>query len=212
MKAILLFTLCICFTICSSQEIDTITSNNNLYNKYRFLVHGGIGYGNIKNESAPNYNLNLNYFEALFNYRFSEKYGIATGIGINELTGNGFNVNGNFYHEREEVRIPLLATADYNFNDRIKAIVGLGFYGKTNRTDDFRFLNTVEKDVYEGWSFGFQGNFGLVFEFSKHYSFGLNFNTQSDFIDYEARPGQFLSGEQRMKNVSALGVLVLMQF
>lgn len=196
----------------NAQDLKPTTNSEDDFKTLRFLFHGGIGFGNIENESAPNYNLNLDYIEMLFNYRFSSKYGVATGIGINEFSGNGFNSNGNFYHEREELRIPLLATADYQFNDRIRAIVGVGFYGKTNLSDDYRFLNTLEKDIYEDWSFGFQGNFGLLFSFSPLYSFGLNFNTQADFTDVDAKEGQSISGEQRMKNVSALGVIVLLQF
>ena len=212
MKLILATILCFGITLCLSQNIESSANDGNTRSSFRFLIQGGIGYGNIENESAPNYNLNLDYFEALINYRFSKQYGVATGVGINEFSGNGFNLNGNFYHEREELRIPLLATADYNVNEKIKAIVGLGFYGKTNLTDDYRFLNDLQKDVYEDWNFGFQGNFSVLFMLTPNYSFGLNFNTQNDFTDAKANPEQLISGEQRMKNVSALGILIMMQF
>lgn len=211
MKKELTFLAFLLMAVCFAQDSQPTTEIHD-YSQFRLLAHGGIGFGNIQNESAPNYNLNLQYFEVLFNYKFTENYGIATGIGLNEFSGNGFNESGNFYHERDELRIPLLVTADYDFDDKIKAIVGVGLYGKTNTSDDFRFLNRLEKDVFSDWGFGVQANFGLVFKLSELYSFGLNFNTQSDFSDYEANTGNSFSGEQRMKGVTALGVLVMMQF
>jgi hypothetical protein len=212
MKYFLSTILCLSTIFCFSQNTQQTILDGDSYSTFRILVQGGIGYGKIENETAPNYNLNLDYFEALINYRFSEQYGIATGVGINEFSGNGFNAFGNFYHEREELKIPLLATADYNVNEKIRAIVGLGLYGKTNLTDDYRFLNNVVKDVYEDWNFGFQGNFSVLFMLTPNYSFGLNFNFQNDFSKIKANPGQPISGEQRMENVSALGIMIMMQF
>lgn len=216
-----IFSLFFCFNclVCLSQNDETPRSsaestplNIEEYRPLRILVHGGIGFGKVKNNSDPNYNLNLDYFEFLVNYRINNLFGIATGIGLNDFSGNGFNASGNFYHEREELKIPLLATADYLINENIRAIIGIGFYGKTNLTDDYRFLNTLEKDIYEDWSVGFQGNFSLVFDFSEILSFGFNFNTQTDFTNVEPNPDRIIKDKQRIESISALGILLLVKF
>ena len=64
--------------------------------------------------------MNSNSGDILLNYRINQKFGVATGIGIAELSGNGFNSLGNFYHEREILKIPLLATLDYKISEKIK--------------------------------------------------------------------------------------------
>jgi|GEM_PF-1217953 len=219
MKRIYLLFFCFTYFFClsqnnKSQSLPTASTALNIegYSPLRLLVHGGIGFGKVKNNSNPNYNLNLDYFEFLINYRVNNLFGIATGVGLNDFSGNGFNALGNFYHEREELKLPLLATADYVINEKIRAIIGIGFYAKTNLTDDYRFLNTLEKDIYEDWSMGFQGNFSLVFKFSEILSFGLNLNTQTDFTDIEPTPGRVIDDKQRIENISALGVLLLVKF
>lgn len=78
--------------------------------KISIIVNGGIGYEIVENDSEPNYNLNSNSGELLINYNFSENFGIETGIGLNQLTGNGFNSVGEFYHERNFIKILLLLT------------------------------------------------------------------------------------------------------
>lgn len=212
MKTISSLLLGFCFFVCTSQSNQTLVQKNKDYSSLRFLIQGGFGFGKVKNETEPNYNMNLEYFEALVNYKFSSQYGVAIGIGINEFSGNGYNSNGNFYHEREDFRIPLLFTADYEFSDKIKAVVGLGFYGKTVRSDEYRFLDTLESDIYEDWSFGFQGNFGIIFQFKSYMAFGINLNTQSDFTDIDAQTGKVISGEQRIESINALGVIALIKF
>ena len=64
--------------------------------KFKLIGYGTIWNGIVQNYNEPNYNLNSNSGEILLNYNFSKKFEIATGIGMNELSGNGFNSTGNF--------------------------------------------------------------------------------------------------------------------
>ena len=102
--------------------INLIQAQEEIESKFNIIAYGGIGYGIIENNNEPNYNLNSNGGDILLNYRINQKFGIATGIGLNELTGNGFNSIGNFYHDRTMLKIPLLATMDYDVSDKFRII------------------------------------------------------------------------------------------
>ncbi|WP_333696518.1 hypothetical protein [Flavobacterium sp.] len=87
----------------------------------------GFGYGIVENENQPDYNLNSINAEVLFNYSISKKIGVASGIEINELSGQGFNTFGNFYHERTLLKIPVLVTLNTNVSENISFFSNFGF-------------------------------------------------------------------------------------
>ena len=179
--------------------------------KFNIIAYGGIGYGIVENDNEPNYNLNSNSGEILLNYNINQKFGIATGIGLNELTGNGFNSLGNFYHERTLLKIPLLATMNYNLSDKFRIVANLGLYGQNIVKDEYQFINVTQKDIYEGWNFGAQLGLGFVFEMFDNFSAGINYNGQSDFSKFESNNNQGISDKQKMKNLSSIGIILLIE-
>lgn len=122
--------------------------------KFNLIGYGGIGYGVVENNNEPNYNLNSNIGEILLNYNINQKFGIATGIGVNELSGNGFNSKGNFYHERILLKVPLLVTLKSKVFEKFNVFSNLGVFGQTIIKDKFRYINNTYKNVYEGWDCG----------------------------------------------------------
>lgn len=180
--------------------------------KFNIIAYGGIGFGIVENENEPNYNLNSNTIELLLNYKFHQKYGIATGLGLNELSGNGFNSEGNFYHERGMLKIPLLLTLDNAITDQLRVIANLGIYGQHIVNDEYRYLNNIQKDVYSGWNFGAQLGVGFVYQLQNNFSAGIHYLGQSDFTDFDTNSNQTISDSQRMNNLSSIGLLFLVDF
>ena len=88
MKKLNYFLLFICVL-----SLNLIKAQDKKESKFNIIASGGIGYGIVENDNEPNYNLNSNNGDILLNYRINQKFGIASGIGMNELTGNGFLYN-----------------------------------------------------------------------------------------------------------------------
>ncbi|MFT6846153.1 MAG: hypothetical protein ACJAUV_002358 [Flavobacteriales bacterium] len=179
--------------------------------KFNMFTYGGIGYGIIENDKEPNYNLNSNSGEILLNYKLGQRIGIATGIGMNELSGNGFNAVGNFYHERTLLKVPLLFTMGSNLSEKVSVLVNFGFYGQNIVKDTYQFLDKTHKDVYDGWNFGAQTGIGFVFELFENFSAGINYNAQSDFSKFESNDNSGINNKQSMKNLSSVGVMLLVE-
>ncbi|MCA0132135.1 outer membrane beta-barrel protein [Winogradskyella alexanderae] len=188
---------------------NVVTAQDESDSKFKFIAYGGIGYGIVNNDDEADYNLNSNTAELLLYYKFNEKYGVATGVGLNELTGNGFSTLGEFYHQRDFIKIPLLFTYDYGFSDTFKVYGNLGPYAQGIIKDEYRFVDTVVEDVFEGWNFGFQLSLGLLFQVSDRFSTGINFTGQSDFTKLESNSGSGLEDKQRMRNLNTFGLLFM---
>lgn len=198
---ILLFTLFLTFSLVQAQEEKE--------SKFNIIVYGGIGYGIVENDNEPNYNLNSNALEILVNYNINKKFGIATGIGLNELSGNGFNSIGNFYHERTLLKIPLLFTTSSNVTENLRLFANFGFFGQNIINDEYRFLNETQKDVYNGWNFGAQFGFGFAFEMFDNYSIGINYNAQSDLSKFESNNNAGINDKQKFTNLNSVGILFM---
>jgi opacity protein-like surface antigen len=177
--------------------------------KFNVIAYGGIGYGIIENDKEPNYNLNSNSGEILLNYKLGQNIGIATGIGMNELSGNGFNAVGNFYHERTLLKVPLLFTSGSNLSENFSVLMNFGFYGQNIVKDAYHFLDKTHKGVYDGWNFGVQTGIGFVFELFENFSAGINYNAQSDFSKFESNDNGGIIDKQKMKNLSSVGIMLL---
>ncbi len=177
--------------------------------KFKLITTGGIGFGIVNNDDQPDYNLNSNSAEILLNYNFNESYGIATGIGFYELTGTGFDSIGNFYHQRNFLKIPLLLTMNYGFTDKIKFTGNIGGYAQVVAKDEYRYLNNTIEDRYEGWNFGLQIGFALLFELTDKFEVGVNYSGQSDFTKLESNSNSGISDEQRMKNLNTFGLILV---
>ncbi len=177
--------------------------------KFNIVAFSGIGYGIVDNENEPNYNLNTNNVEILLNYKIKQNFGIATGIGYNELSGNGFSSLGNFYHERMMLKIPFLVTLDYPASDHIRFVSNFGLYGQNIAKDEYRFLQNTQKDLYDGWNFGAQLGLGFVFKMFDNINAGVHFSGQSGFSNFNSNNNQGINDKQKMKNLSSIGVILL---
>lgn len=208
MKKIKFTLLFICF-LAFINQIQAQEKKEEKVSKFNIIAYGGIGYAIVKNDNEPNYNLNSNSGDILLNYRINQKFGVATGIGIAELSGNGFNSLGNFYHERTTLKIPLLATLDYKISEKIKMIGNFGFYTQNITTDEYRFLNVSQKDVYEGWNFGSQLGLGFVFKLFDNFSAGVNYSGQSDFSKFKSTNNSGINDKQKLKNLNSIGVVLM---
>lgn len=208
MKKIKFTLLFICFLTFINQ-IQAQEKKEEKVSKFNIIAYGGIGYAIVKNDNEPNYNLNSNSGDILLNYKINQKFGVATGIGIAELSGNGFNSLGNFYHERTTLKIPLLATLDYKISEKIKMIGNFGFYTQNITTDEYRFLNVSQKDVYEGWNFGSQLGLGFVFKLFDNFSAGVNYSGQSDFSKFKSTNNSGINDKQKLKNLNSIGVVLM---
>lgn len=176
--------------------------------KFSIIAFGGIGYGIVENDNAPNYNLNSNSGELLLNYNIYKGIGLATGIGVNQLSGNGFNTSGNFYHERSLLKMPLLGTLDYNISEKLSMIGNFGFYTQTIINDSYQYLTTNQNDVYKGWNFGAQIGVGFLYQLFDNFSAGVNFNAQSDFSKFKTSNNAPLNDRQLLNNLTTTGIIL----
>ncbi|MEM6516897.1 MAG: outer membrane beta-barrel protein, partial [Bacteroidota bacterium] len=184
--------------------------------KFSLVPYAGIGFAKIENENEPNYNLNVNQGTLLINYAFSDadEFGLATGIGFTELSGNAFNADGSFYHERNQLRIPLLLTINYPISDSFQVFTNFGAYAQTILKDEYQFATGILEDVYEGWNFGMQFSIGLLFDFTENWSLGLQVDAQSDLSKFDANRNvtsvvnnTSTPGEQKIEGLSAIGII-----
>lgn len=193
--------LFLAINLLQAQEKEEETS------KFNIIGYGGIGYGIVENNHQPNYNLNSNNGEILLNYKLNQKFGVATGIGFNELSGNGFNSAGNFYHERSLLKIPALVTLNAKIAKNIKIVGNLGFYTQTIIKDEYRFLNNTQKDIYEGWNFGAQIGLGFLYELFDNFYAGINLNSQSDFNKFKTAKNAVINDKQKIKSQNSIGIM-----
>jgi opacity protein-like surface antigen len=188
---------------------NLVQSQEEKESKFNIITYVGIGYSIVENDNAPSYNLNSNSADILLNYKVNKIFGIATGIGINGLSGNGFNSIGNFYQERTLIKIPLVATLDYNVHDKFRVIANFGFYTQNITKDEYQFINNLQKNIYEGWNFGAQVGLGFVFEIFDNFSAGLNYTGQIDLSKFKTENNQLISDEQ-LANLSTIGLIVVL--
>ena len=117
-------------------NLNFIQAQDEKDSKFHIVSYGGIGYGILDNDNQPNYNMNSNSGDILLNYDLNNKFGIATGIGLNELSGNGFNTIGNFYHERTLLKVPLLLTLNSYLSEKLSVFANFGLFGQAIIKDE----------------------------------------------------------------------------
>jgi len=188
---------------------NLVQSQEEKESKFNIISYAGFGYSSIENDNEPSYNLNSNSGDILLNYRINKIFGIATGIGINELSGNGFNSIGNFYHERTLIKIPLVATMDYNVYEKFRVIANFGFYTQNIAKDEYQFLNSSQKNIYEGWNFGAQVGLGFVVEIFDSFSVGVNYTGLIDLSKFKTENNQLINDEQHT-GLSTIGLMVVL--
>ncbi|MFD2552022.1 hypothetical protein ACFSQP_09365 [Bizionia sediminis] len=199
-KSILVVLLLFVFFTGQGQETEKAS-------KFNIIGYGGIGFAMVENNNEPNYNLNSNSGDILLNYKLNEKIGFATGIGINELSGNGFNTLGNFYHERSYLKIPALVTMSSEVLNNFNVVVSIGLYGQTIIKDSYRYLNETEKNLYSGWNLGAQFGVGFLFNMLPNFQVGMHYNGLSDFSKISTESNQAITDKQKLKNVNTVGII-----
>jgi opacity protein-like surface antigen len=191
--------------------VNLVQSQEEKESKFSIIANGATGYGIIESDNEPSYNLNGSAANILINYKINKIFGIATGIGLSTLTGNGFNSIGNFYHERTSLKVPILATLDYNVSEKFSVIANFGFYTQNIIEDEYRFLNNTQKDIYDGWNFGTQIGLGFIFELLNYFSLGLNYNVQSDLSNFKTTNNQGINDQQKLKVLSSTGIIFMIE-
>lgn len=183
-----------------------IFSQEKSKSKFEVIAFGGIGFGVVDTKSGVNYNLNINGGEVLLAYNFSEKYGIASGIGYNILIGDGFSGTELFYLKRELLKIPVLFTITHKISDDIEFFGSLGFNTQYLIKEEYRFISGSDKsNVFEGWNFGAQAGAAFLFKINKSMKLGFTFNFQSDISRFD-QDGSFQ--DQKVKNLSSIGLIL----
>lgn len=198
------------FALCLMLGSTSIIAQSDSNSPFSLMAFGSIGYGIIDNDGAANYNLNSNSGELILNYRFGQKFGLATGIGLTELSGQGFNAEEVFYHERSLIKVPLLFTHDYAIVDKFRALFSIGVYGQTITRDNFTFQNRTEKDIYQGWTVGAQFGIGLFFETNESMSLGFQYTGLADFNTLESNKENLMNSKQRLDGLNSLGFVFLL--
>ena len=191
--------------------LNFLNAQNKKESKFSIIGYGGIGHAIIKNDSLPNYNLNINNSEFVLNYKIKNNIGIATGIGINQLSGNGFNSMGNFYHERTLLKIPIQFTLLSNISEKINIFTNFGLYGQNIIQDKYHFLNNTQRNVYEGWNFGAQFGIGFMFKMIDKFSLGINYMGQSDFNKFKSNNSFGVYDKQKIKNLNSVGIILMIK-
>ena len=176
--------------------------------KLQIIAYGGIGYGTVKNDNQPDYNLNSNGGEILLNLALGEHYGLATGFGYNELSGDGFNDQGNFFHQRNLIKIPLLFTLRNDINESLSLFGNMGFFGQHIVKDEHQFLTETQTDLYEGWNLGAQFSLGFLFRVSDQVNAGIIYNGQSDLSKFEASNSAVSQNKQKLENLNSVGLML----
>lgn len=182
------------------------------FSRFSIIVYGSIGYAKVENDNQANYDMNANSGELLFNYKFNKKYGVFTGIALTDLSGTGFNEESIFYHERSVLKIPVGFSITNNISDKLKTFLSIGAFAQNIISDEYRYLDTTVKDLYEGWSFGAQFSFGITHSFDESFSLGLLFTGQSDFSKLETTDNASFNDEQKITNLNMLGLLFIWDF
>jgi opacity protein-like surface antigen len=197
------------FATLSAQNDSNYGQDDDTSSKFSIITYGGVGYAVIDNEDEPDYNLDASTADILIHYTIGTRWGIATGVGFNQLTGNGFDNTGtNFYHERSTLKIPLLLSGNYNLSPKVRLVANIGFYAQTIIKDDFSFPgNNTFGDIYEGWNFGLQSGIGMAYNLSQRLSLGIMFNTQGDFNQFETASDVGFRNTQKIRSVNTVGLL-----
>lgn len=159
--------------------------------------------------NEPNYIINCFGGEFLLNFKIDENDGIASGIGIYNFSGNGFNSIGNFYHKRSLLKIPLLYNFNSNISSNIKINMNIGVYVQAIITDEYRFINNTQEYIYKGCSFGSQIGLGFLYSIFDKYNIGLNFNTQTDFSKFKTVNSAIIIDKQKIKFLNSVGIILV---
>lgn len=213
LRITLVITFIFSFSLLNAQDKDHNHSNdhhhdhNHDHSQSRFSIfsYGGIGFAKVDIDNETNYNLNVNSAELLVYYRIGDRVGIATGLGFDNFSGNGFNSTGSFYHERNTLRIPLLAMYNFNVSEKVKIYGNIGLYARNISSDEYdaaTIMTIVE--TYEGWNFGLQTSIGLAYNLSDNFSMGFSINNHGDFTNIDSVTTNSNTGSKNQQKIKGM--------
>lgn len=176
--------------------------------KFNITGYGGLGFGIMESDNEATYNLNSNFGEALFVYQIGGVLGVGTGVGFNELSGNGFNSSGSFYHERTLIKIPLVLRLRYPIAEKIELYVDGGFYAQNILNDEYTYQDNVTASLYEGWNTGFQVGFLFTYAINEKISLDLSYTSHTDLTKFETISNQLINDKQRIRDLNNIGIAI----
>ncbi|WP_196892848.1 outer membrane beta-barrel protein [Aureivirga marina] len=201
-----------CATILQAQDVQSIDNTEYKRKKFSITMTGGLGYATINPDNGRNYNLDANVGEILFNYNFMKNIGVSSGIGTYFLSGNGFDDNGNFYHERSLLKIPLNLSFTVELNKSFEVMARYGVYAQTIILDEYQYATTTLDDVYEGWNFGTNLGIDFIYKANEKMSVGLTYAGQSDFKKFDINSKYGTDQKQKIIGMNTLGFLFRFEF
>lgn len=172
---------------------------------WRVLAYGGIGFGTVNNTKAPEYDVNFITGQFLVNYKFDSYFGVSSGVGLLEISGNGFDEKGAFYHKRKTLTIPVLFTMTYPLDTHVILMGHLGINATKPISGSYAYLKGTTSNVYTDWGLGSDVAVGLAYRFSEGFSLGFRFQTQADFI---AMKSSLNTNEQKLDKLNSLGIFL----
>ncbi|PKR80285.1 hypothetical protein CW751_10555 [Brumimicrobium salinarum] len=178
---------------------------------FNILAHGNFGFGTVNNKLDPNYNVNINNTDLFLKYRITYRLGLATGIGINRISGNGFKAKDYFFHERITLKLPISIILDYTITDHFSVVPNIGIYAQNILKDRFQLESSTIKNVYSGWNMGAQLGIGLTYKINRTYQIGLNYALQQDFTFFQPNGNQNFntSNKQLIGSINMIGLLMV---
>ncbi len=194
--------------ILSLVSASTLFAQDEKPPKFNILGYGGLGFGTVESDNEATYNLDSNLGEVLFIYQIGGVVGVGTGVGFNELSGNGFNSSGSFYHERTLIKVPLVLRLRYPVSEKVELYVNGGLYAQNILEDQYTYQNNVTETLYEGWNAGFQTGLFFTYAIYERMSLGLSYTSHTDFNKFETVDNQLVSDRQRMRNLNNIGILI----
>lgn len=176
----------------------------------------GVGFGVAQNSNEPDYSFRTQEINVLMNFDFGKLIGVSTGIGVSNLTANAFNSTGSFFHQRSLLRIPVLASTMFPLSETVDLYANGGFFYETITDDEFQYVNSTIRDVYDGSTVGAQFQIGIILKLPIGFDYegsraGVVFGAQLG-SDYEARTDRSSANTQDLGDIYTISVIYSFRF
>ena len=93
-------------------------------------------------------------------------------------------------------------------SERIVLQANVGLYGQVIIDDEYQYLFFRTDEVFNGWTFGFQGNINLMYQLTDRFVLGVNLTTQSDFSKLDSGINEIVNDEQRITQQNTFGLVM----
>jgi len=177
------------FTVFSSflalaQESEEIKKES----EFGLRLVAKLGYATLVQSDMVKIQGDVDAGDLLFYYRHPNGTSFSTGIGAMQFKANGVSAGESYFLNQTYLRIPLfvnysLYIFEKQFDDKLQAYAGVGFYANTLLKEEIQTLGGTDKNKNQGWNGGYGFQLGIKFAVSNDFNFGLGFETQQDFSD-----------------------------